>query len=90
VSNLSRRLARDPNTPSGKYKVLQTINQKYTHNVGYPGYSNAAMDEVFNKFLIPQMFAEVAQGKMTPAEAASAAQRDIGKIFAKWRALKKI
>ena len=90
VSNLSRRLARDPNQPSGKYNVLQTINKKYTHNVGYPGYSNAAMDEVFNKFLIPQMFAEVAQGKMTPAEAASAAQRDIGKIFAKWRALKKI
>jgi multiple sugar transport system substrate-binding protein len=90
VSNLSRRLARDPNTPSGKYKVLQTINQKYTKNVGYPGFSNAAMDEVFNKFLIPQMFAEVAQGKMTPAQAASAAQRDIGRIFAKWRALKKI
>jgi hypothetical protein len=48
------------------------------------------MDEVFNKFLIPQMFAEVAQGKMTPAEAASGAQRDLSKIFAKWRALKKI
>jgi multiple sugar transport system substrate-binding protein len=90
VGNLSRRLARDPNTPSGKYKVLETINQKYTHNVGYPGFSNAAMDEMFNKFLIPQMFAQVAQGKLTPAEAASAAQRDIGKIFAKWRARGKI
>jgi multiple sugar transport system substrate-binding protein len=90
VGNLTRRLQRDPDTPHGKYVVLETINKKYTHNVGYPGFSNAAMDEVFSKFLIPQMFAEVAQGKMTPADAARAAQRDIGKIFADWRKRKKI
>ena len=46
------------------------IAKKYTNNLGYPGYTNAAIDEVFNKFLIPQMFAEVAQGKRTPADAA--------------------
>jgi multiple sugar transport system substrate-binding protein len=90
VSNLARRLERDAHTPKGKYKVLETINKKYTKNVGYPGFSNAAMDEVFNKFLIPQMFAQVAQDKMTPDEAARAAQRDIGKIFAAWRKRKKI
>ena len=90
VRNLSRRLERDPHTPKGKYKILETINKRYTYNVGYPGFSNAAMDEVFNKFLIPQMFAEVAQGKRTPDDAARAYQREIGRIFAAWRKRKKI
>jgi multiple sugar transport system substrate-binding protein len=90
VSNLARRLARDQHTPIGKYKILETINQKYTYNVGYPGFSNAAIDEVFNKWLIPAMFAQVAQGKMTPDEAARGAQREIGQIFSAWRKRKKI
>jgi multiple sugar transport system substrate-binding protein len=90
VKNLSRRLERDTHTPTGKYKILETINKKYTYNVGYPGFSNAAMDEVFGKWLIPQMFSEVAQGKRTPADAARTYQSEIGKIFAAWRKRKKI
>jgi multiple sugar transport system substrate-binding protein len=82
--------AADKHRPLGKYTILTTIAQKHTANVGYPGFSNAAIDEVFNKFLIPQMFAQVAQGKMTPDEAARAANREIGTIFAKWRRRKKI
>ena len=70
--------------------ILDEINKKYTKNVGYPGFSNPAIDEVFNKFLIPQMFAEVAQGKRTPDEAARDYQRRIGTIFAKWRRRGKI
>ena len=42
-------------------------------------------DEIFQKFLIPQMFAEVAQGKSTPAEAVSAFARKAQGIYAKWR-----
>jgi hypothetical protein len=30
---------------------------------GFPGFSSAAIDEVFNAGLIPQMFAEVVQNK---------------------------
>lgn len=85
VRNLTRRLERDPNGPKGKYKVLETINQKYTNNVGFPGFSNAAIDEMFNKFLIPQMFAEVAQGKRSPDDAARTYDRQIKQIFAAWR-----
>jgi multiple sugar transport system substrate-binding protein len=48
--------------------VLDLIARKYTVNVGYPGFSNAAIDEIFNTSVVPQMFAQVAQGKMTPAE----------------------
>ena len=44
----------------------------------------------FNTWLIPQMFAQVEQGKMTATEAASAAQHEFKPIFAKWRARGKI
>jgi len=90
VKNIQRQLAQDKHKPLGKYTILTTIAEKYTANVGHPGYSNAAIDEVFNKFLIPQMFAEVAQDKMTPDEAVRAAEREIKSIFAKWRRRKKL
>jgi multiple sugar transport system substrate-binding protein len=90
VKNYKQIMAKDPHLPKGKYKLLEDIARKYTFNVGYPGFSNAGIDETFNKFLIPQMFAQVAQDKMTPSEAARAAQREIGPIFAKWRRLKRL
>ena len=90
VRNMPVRLGRDPNEPNGKYKILETINKKYTKNVGYPGYSNAAIDEVFNKFLIPQMFANVAQGKTSAEEAARSMDREVRKIYAAWRKRGKI
>jgi hypothetical protein len=46
------------------------------------------MDEIYNTFLIPQMFAEVAQGKSAPAEAVSAFARKAQGIYAKWRSQK--
>ena len=90
VYDYRKRLGADPHSPKGKYRILDTIARKYTANIGFPGYSNAAIDEIFNTFLVPQMFAEVAQGKQTPAEAARAAERQMKTIFAKWRKLKKI
>jgi multiple sugar transport system substrate-binding protein len=90
VRNIPVRLRRDTNAPRGKYVVLDRINRNYTYNVGYPGYSNAAIDEVFNKFLIPQMFAEVAQGRRTPADAARTYDRQIRQIFQAWRNRRKI
>jgi multiple sugar transport system substrate-binding protein len=91
VPNIERRVARDPVAkPQGKYAVLGQIADKWTLNPGYPGYTNAGIDEIFNKFMIPQMFAEVAQGKRTPAEAARVYDRSFKRIFARWRARKKI
>ena len=43
------------------------------------------MDEVYNTFLIPQMFAQVAQGKSTPEEAISAFTKKAQSIYAKWK-----
>ncbi len=91
VPNIQRRLERDPVAkPAGKYKVLGEIAEKYTLNPGYPGYTNAAIDEMFNKFLIPQMFAEVAQGKRTPEDAAEVYDRSFKRIWARWRSRDKI
>jgi len=87
---IQKLAAADTHKPRGKYQVLTTIAQKYTVNPGYPGYTNAAFSEVFGKFLIPQMFAQVSQGKMSAANAVSAADKEIKKIYAKWRKLGKI
>jgi multiple sugar transport system substrate-binding protein len=87
---IRKATAADKHKPLGKYTILTTIAEKYTTNVGHPGFSNAGIDEVFNKFLIPQMFAEVAQDKMSPAEAARAAEREIKSIYSKWRRRKKL
>jgi len=90
VGNVPVRLARDPNTPRGKYKVLDTISKRYTKNVGYPGFTNAAIGEIFDTFLIPQMFAEVAQGRRSPEDAARDYHRRLGTIYTKWRRRGKI
>jgi multiple sugar transport system substrate-binding protein len=93
VKNVRRRLQKDdprgwpcgPCPPRGKYAVLDRISRKYTYNVGHPGFSNAAMGEIFDTWLIPEMFAQVAQGRMTPDEAARSYHRRCARIFAKWR-----
>jgi multiple sugar transport system substrate-binding protein len=83
---MNKLAAADTHKPRGKYTVLTTIAQKYTTNVGYPGFANAAVGDIFNQFLIPQMFAQVAQGKMSPEDAARSMQGQFRTIFAKWKA----
>ena len=83
VPNLSEQLANDPTAdPPGKYRVLSGVLDWAT-NVGYPGYATAGIDEVFNTFVIPTMFARVARDEMTPEAAVEAAQREIERIFRK-------
>ena len=65
---IRRLTAQDAHKPKGKYTILTTIAEKYTTNPGHPGNTTPVIDEIFNTYLIPQMFAEVAQGKMTPAD----------------------
>ena len=82
--------AADPHPPKGKYTILTTIAEKYTHNIGYPGTMNAAMDEVFSTFLIPQMFAQVSQGKMSAAQSVASIKSQVNTIYKKWEARGKI
>jgi multiple sugar transport system substrate-binding protein len=89
-SRIRRMVAQDKHRPLGKYSILTTIAQRYTTNPGHPGFTNAAFDEVFSKFLVPKMFAQVSQKKMTAQEAVNAADREMKAIYRKWRRLKKI
>jgi multiple sugar transport system substrate-binding protein len=84
VPDLPELLAKDPHEPAGKYSVLADVLD-WTTNVGYPAYATPATDEVFNTYLIPTMFARVARGETSAPEAAETAQREVERIFAKWR-----
>jgi multiple sugar transport system substrate-binding protein len=84
VPDLQQLLANDPRAnPTDKYKVLGNVLDWAT-NVGYPGYATAAIDEVFNTFVIPTMFAKVARDELSAEEAAQVAEKEMKRIFAKW------
>ena len=85
VPDLPGELAKDPRAdPRGKYEALSGVLDWAT-NIGYPGYATAGTDEVFNTFVIPTMFGRVAREEATAEEAAAAAQKDIERVFSKWR-----
>ncbi len=57
----------------------------WTTNVGYPGYATAEIDEAFNTFVLPTMFAKAARDEMTPEDAVRAGDTELRRIFSKWR-----
>jgi multiple sugar transport system substrate-binding protein len=77
--------AADRRAPRGKYSILATVASEYTRNLGYPGYANAAVQDVFDTYLIPRMFAEVVRGRMTAADSVRATATQMGAIWRKWR-----
>lgn len=87
VPNLKLLVEDDPNAnPKHKYACLEDA-LVWTANVGHPGYATAAIEEVFNSFVIPRMFAAVAKGESGPEAGAAAAEREIRHIFEKWKTL---
>lgn len=75
--------------PPGKYTLLADA-KSWSTNIGHPGHASAAMDEVFNQFIVPKMFAAAARGEMSAEEAVAAAEAQIKPIFEKWRERGKI
>ena len=71
-------------SPPDKLAFLKNA-EEWTVNLGYPGPTNPAIGEVFNSFIIPDMFAKAARGEMSPEDAAAEAERLIDDIFEKWR-----
>jgi multiple sugar transport system substrate-binding protein len=79
--NLQKEIANDPRShPPDRYKVLGDV-LTWATNVGYPGYATAAIDQAFNSWVIPTMFATVAQGKASPEDAAKTAEAEYKRIF---------
>lgn len=84
VPDLEKLISDDPKAqPRDKYKVLGTLMHQAT-NVGYPGYANAAIDEIFNTWVLNTMFAKAATGADTPENAVKEAHATCKRIFAKW------
>jgi multiple sugar transport system substrate-binding protein len=84
VKDLSQLLAGDAKgEPAGKYAPLAQAAE-WTTNIGHPGTVNAAVDEVFNQYLLPKMFAAAARGEMSAEESVKAAEAQITPID-KWR-----
>jgi multiple sugar transport system substrate-binding protein len=90
VPDLNQLIANDPAaTPRDKYRIF-TDASKWTVNVGYPGYSNAAIDEIWKGWLIPRMFADAASGRLSPEAALDMYAAQSSAIFDKWRAQRKV
>jgi maltose-binding protein MalE len=71
--------------PKDKLALLADAT-KWSTNIGHPGPSNTAEGEVFNTFVIPNMFARAARGEASARQAVADAQAQITPVFAKWRA----
>lgn len=79
-------LDKDPfgSEPADKLEVLRDA-QNWTGWLGYPGYANPAVSQVYEEHLISAMMAEVARGKKTPEQAVKDTTKQIDAIFDKWR-----
>ncbi len=86
VPTLSDWLADDPfgSNPPDKLSVLQDA-ESWSKNVGYQGTASTAIGEVFATFIVPNMFAAVARGQMSAADAVADAESQIEPIFEQWR-----
>ena len=85
VPDLKQVVAQDERAhPPSKYKMLEDVLDWAT-NVGYPGHANAAIDEIFNTWVLNTMFAKAAAGAVSPEEALREADAACKRIFAKWK-----
>nr|MDP9006942.1 hypothetical protein [Actinomycetota bacterium] len=79
-------LTRDPfgSVPDDKLALLAGA-EAWSTTVGHPGPANAAIGEVFNTFVLPQMMARASRGEASPQDAVAAADAEVRAIFARWR-----
>ncbi len=85
VPDLKQIIAKDDRAhPADKYKVLEDV-LTWATNVGYPGYANAAIDEIFNTWVLNVMFAKAASGAASPQDALKEADAACKRIFGKWK-----
>jgi len=85
VPDLKQLLSNDAKAkPADKYLVLEDV-LSWATNIGYPGYANAAIDEIYQKWIIPVMFAKAAEGVLRPEGGVKEAEAECRRIWDKWR-----
>jgi ABC-type glycerol-3-phosphate transport system substrate-binding protein len=71
--------------PANKLDLLKQ-GTTWSTNIGYPGPANTAEGEVFNTFIIPNMFARVARGEQSAKDSVAIAEQAVNAVYTKWRA----
>ncbi len=86
VPQLNGWLENDPygSQPANKLAFLKDA-EKWSTTIGHPGPANAAIGEVFDTFILPQMMARAARGEMSARDAVVDAENRIRPIFQRWR-----
>jgi multiple sugar transport system substrate-binding protein len=85
VPDLQKLISNDPKAnPHDKYAVLGD-SLEWATNVGYPGYANAAIDEIYSTWVLNNMFAKASTGTLSPEDALKEANEKCQSIFAKWK-----
>lgn len=85
ASGIEARLNDDPVLRSADAGPTLAGADEWSINLGYPGSSNPAIADVLNRSLIPQMFARVALGRDTAADAVADTGRQIEALYNSWR-----
>jgi multiple sugar transport system substrate-binding protein len=70
--------------PEGKLRPLKNAIE-WTTNVGHPGVTSPAVAEVFNTFVIPNMFARAVRGDQSTEDAIRTAAGEARAVFDAWR-----
>src|SRR5262245_10665539 len=84
VPDLAQQLAKDAKgQPPDKYAVLSD-SFDWATNVGFPGYSSAAIDDGYSTWVLNTMFAQAATGALSPEAAVKEAEEKYKKIWEKW------
>jgi multiple sugar transport system substrate-binding protein len=90
VPDLAALVANDADaSPPDKYRIVAEA-ATWTTNIGHPGYTSAAVSEVYSRGLIPTMCARAATGRLTPEQALDEADQEVRRIFQKWKGSDKL
>ena len=88
---IAKQCNNDPfgSTPPDKLALLAK-SLPWSTNLGYPGFANPAEGEIFDTYVITDMFAKAATGALSPKDAMAEASTRAKQIFDKWRAKKMV
>ncbi len=73
-----------PNEADGKLRPLLNAVE-WTTNVGHPGVCSPAVAEVYNTFIIPNMFARAVRGDESPEDSIRTAASEARAVYDAWR-----
>ena len=85
IPNLVVRLEKDSRAePPDKYGHLKDALH-WTPNSGSPGFATPTWMEVFNRSVLPRMFANFVKGRLSAEEAARVAEAEVKAIAERWK-----